>query len=146
MTFVHWLYILKTFLFNLALSCIGNEPSQAFMVARCQDFKSPIKTFFFLNRYIFCPVVYLIFPTWQPCTHTLSVLRKKCWWAENTGKHLRWSLAISEIFCSNSLCSLSRSHLRGLLQLNLPMQIGHRPCELKFSWFVLMWKCNKNCQ
>ncbi len=36
------------------------------------------------------------------CAHMLSTLQKKRWWAENTGKHVIWSLVISiEIFCSN---------------------------------------------
>ncbi len=60
------LYIQKTFLFNLALSGIGNEPSQAFMVARCQDLMSPIKTF----QYIFSPVFYLIS---QPGNHACTL-------------------------------------------------------------------------
>ncbi len=52
----------KKFHFNIAfeLSCIGNNPPQAFMVSvdRFQDFNSI--SAFFINRFIVCPVVYIV--------------------------------------------------------------------------------------
>ncbi len=93
-----WLSILNKFHFNLAfaLSCIGNKPLQAFtvVVARYQEFKSPNKRFFF--SYIFFPVFYFIFPT---IFMSSVYVTEKRWWAENTGKHVSWSLVMSiEIF------------------------------------------------
>ncbi len=80
-----------------------------FGVARCLN--PPIRSFL-LNRYIFCPVVYLIFPTWQPLTRTLSTLQT-C------------KLESIVIFCSNEgLIKPVCFHSHGrLLWLNLQFKL-----------------------
>lgn len=73
----------------------------------------------------FILIMKILHITWQPCTYTISTLKKKCRWAEITSKHLRWNSAISiEICYSNKsliqpVCFISCSCLRCLLRLNL---------------------------
>lgn len=101
--FAHWSSILNIFHFNFAfaLSHIGNEPPQAYMVAvaRCYEFKSSNQggLISFKSKH-FLPSFFLTISTCQPFAHDLSTLLKTHWWAENSSKHV--SLVISiEIFC-----------------------------------------------
>lgn len=119
MIFSPLVIILKTFQFNLAfaLSCISlNAPVRVF-------FHKSVHSLLNLSNHVYMRSLHY---------------GKKYRWAENT-EHLGWSLEIStEIICSNKRAIQpvwfpSSSRLCCLLQAK---------CELTFSWYVFMWKCN----